>query len=386
MIEQAIPIYKGQDFYVPAFEVKVDSKRLERDIVHDITQVTYKDNVKEIDSFEISISNWDSATREFKYSDKETFNPGKKIELWMGYFGKSKLRLMLTGEITSLRPSFPSGGQPTLVVSGLNILHRLRKKQESHSYDRVTDNQIAKQIQKRLGIEIDTDANAAGQAEEYRYLFQDNQYDILFLLQRARAIDYDLTVIEEGDTSDLRAKPSKLRFAPSETVKDSIYELKYGASLVEFQPTLTTTHQVNKVTVRGWDAVKKRAIEVSVDRKSLTTKGVGKAGGQEAIELAFSEREEVIVNRPVHTEQEARTLARRTLENNAKEMVKGSGSVVGLPDLRAGAAVYISGVGERFTGHYFVTSTTHTIGDGGYTTRFDCRREETDDKTRRKNP
>jgi phage protein D len=82
------------------------------------------------------------------------------------------------------------------------------------------------------------------------------------------------------------------------------------------------------------------------------------------------------VNRPVHTKQEAETLARRTLENNAKEMVKGSGSVVGLPDLRAGAAVSIVGVGTRFDGRYFVTSTTHTIGDGGYTTRFECRRED----------
>lgn len=374
-----IPIYRGQDFYVPAFEVKVGEKRLERDVIHDITQVTYKDNVKEIDSFEITLSNWDSASRTFKYSDADTFLPGKKVELWMGYRGNSKLRLMLTGEITSLRPSFPSGGQPTLVVGGLNLLHRLRKKQESHSYDKRTDNQIAKEIQGRLNIQIETDEDSSGQAEEYRYLFQDNQYDVLFLLQRARAIDYDLTVIEEGDTADLRAKPSKLRFAPSENVKRSVYELKYGLSLVEFQPMLTTAHQVNKVTVRGWDAVKKKPIEVTVDRRKLATKGVGKAGGQEAIEQAFSEREEIIVNRPVHTKQEAETLARRTLENNAKEMVKGSGSVVGLPDLRAGAAVNIVGVGTRFDGRYFVTSTTHTIGDGGYTTRFECRREDLKD-------
>lgn len=377
MTEQAVPIYKGQDFYVPAFEVKVGPQRVSREVIHDITQVSYKDNVKEIDSFEITLSNWDSRTRDFKYSDLDTFNPGKKVELWMGYFGK--LHLMLTGEITGLKPSFPSGGQPTLVVSGLNLLHRLRKKQESHSYQGVTDNQIAKQIQGRLGITIETEENAPGQREQYQYLFQDNQYDILFLMQRARAIGYDLTVIEEGDSTNLKSKPSKLRFAPSENIKTTIYELKYGISLIEFQPTLTTAHQVGKVTVRGWDAVKKKPIEVTVGRRDLETKGVGKAGGQEAIEQTFSEREEIIVNRPVASEQEARTLARRTLENNAKEMVTGNGSVVGLPDLRAGCIIYISGVGRRFSGRYFVTSTTHTIGDSGYTTHFECRREELKD-------
>jgi phage protein D len=49
---------------------------------------------------------------------------------------------------------------------------------------------------------------------------------------------------------------------------------------------------------------------------------------------------------------------------------------VGLPDLRAGSVVYIDGLGERFSGRYFVTSTTHAISDSGYTTQFECRREE----------
>lgn len=377
MTEQVIPIYKGQDFYVPAFELKVGQQRLAREVVHDITQVSYKDNISEIDSFELTISNWNAKTRTFKYSDSETFNPGKKIELWMGYFGK--LRLMLTGEITALRPAFPSGGQPTLAVSGLNLLHRLRKKQETHAYQNLSDNQIAEQIGGRLGITIETEQDSPGQNEQYEYLFQDNQYDILFLMQRARAIGYDLSVLEEGDSSNLKSVPSKLRFAPSENLKRSVYELKYGISLIEFQPTLTTAHQVSKVTVRGWDAVKKKAIEVTVNRSELSTRGVGQKGGQQAIELAFNEREEVIVNRPVANEQEARLLARRTLENNAKELVKATGSVVGLPDLRAGCAIYVSGVGERFSGRYFVTGTTHAIGDSGYTTRFECRREDLKD-------
>lgn len=374
MIEQAIPIYKGQDFYVPAFEVKVADRRIERDVIHDITQVTYRDNIKEIDSFDITISNWDAKTRDFKYSDSDLFNPGKKVELWMGYFGK--LRLMLTGRISGLKPSFPSGGPPTLVISGLNVLHQLRKKQESHSYQRKTDNQIAKEVGRRLGVEIVTEENAPGQKEEYRYLVQYNQYDILFLMQRARAIGYDLTVMEEGESDKLRARPSKLRFAPSENIKNTIYVLKYGISLIEFQPTLSTANQVGKVTVRGWDAEKQELIEVTVDRKRLETKGVGRAGNQAAIEQAFDQREEVVVNRPFNSRQEAETYARRRLEDNAKELVTGSGSVVGLPDLRAGSVVYISGVGDRFSGRYFVTGTTHTIGDGGYTVQFQCRREE----------
>jgi uncharacterized protein len=369
-ITGAIPIYKDQDFYVPAFEVRVGEQRLNRDTIYDITQVTYKDNIEEIDSFELTINNWDAKTRTFKYSDERLFDPGKKIELHMGYFGGSDLRLMLTGEITSLRPSFPAGGAPTLAISGLNVLHRLRTKQESHAYQNMTDNEIARQVAGRLGLPICTDENAAGIQERYGYIFQDNQYNILFLLERARRIGYDLFVEE------LPQGGSRLYFGPSVNLRQVTYELNYGRSLIEFQPNLTTANQVAEVTVRGWNAMKKEPIEVTVNRNQIRTRGVGSEGGQERIEQAFNQREEVIVDHPINSEQEALTLARETLERIAKDMVKGSGSVVGLPDLRAGSVVYLTGLGKRFSGRYFLTATTHAIGDGGYTTQFECRREE----------
>ena len=49
----------------------------------------------------------------------------------------------------------------------------------------------------------------------------------------------------------------------------------------------------------------------------------------------------------------------------------------GLPSLCAGVKVNIEGIGARFSGTYYVTSTTHTLGESGYITRFDARREVT---------
>lgn len=374
MATEAIAIYKGQDFYVPYFEVKIGEKPLQRDVVRDITTVSYKDNIAEIDSFEISISNWDAQKRDFKYSDGDLFLPGKKVELWMGYYGRDRLRLMLTGEITSLRPSFPAGGSPTLAISGLNLLHRLRKSQQSFAYVNKTDSQIAREIANRIPIDIVTDNNAEAQEEKYPYMLQQNQYDIIFLMERARRIGYDLFVIEQGSNGS--AQQSALFFGPSENVKHTTYELKYGLSMMEFSPTLTTANQVGEVTVRAWDKVKKEVIEEKATRSELKTKGVGSAGNQQAIEQAFNQRQEIVANKPVTSKTEAKKLALETLENIAKDMVKATCSTVGVPDLRAGGIVMINGVGKRFSGRYFVTATTHSIGDSGYTTQFECRREE----------
>lgn len=368
----AVPIYTGQDFYVPYFQVKIAGRPQGQEVIGDILSVSYKDNIAEIDSFDITINNWDAEKRAFKYSDDNLFDPGKELELWMGYYGKDPLRLMVRGQITALRPAFPASGGSTLSISGLNVLHKLRTKQESHSYEERTDSEIAEEIGSRLGVDIITDSSP--DENRYDFLFQDNQYDIIFLMERARRIGYDLFVVEQGKNG--QAGASLLRFGRSIDVRRLTYQLTYGRSLIEFKPDLTTANQVGQVTVRGWDPIKKTKIEKTADRSMIAVKGVGSSGGQSAIEQSFNQRKEIVATKPIESEAEAETLAKRTLEENAKDMLKGSGSTVGLPDLRAGSVVFIDGLGTRFSGRYFVTSSTHAIGDSGYTTQFECRREE----------
>src|SRR5438045_4161610 len=88
------PIYKGRDFYVPAFDIKIEG--LDIPSRKDVIDVHYTDSIDQIDSFEITVNNWDAQKRDFKYTgskkgvardnDQSTlFDPGQKIELSMGY-------------------------------------------------------------------------------------------------------------------------------------------------------------------------------------------------------------------------------------------------------------------------------------------------------------
>jgi uncharacterized protein len=368
MSADAIPIYKDEDFYVPAFQLKLRGQRADPEVIHDVVQVTYKDDVTKVDSFDITINNWDAETRTFKYSNSDRFNPGQQVELSMGYLDRGRFRRMITGEITSLRPTFPSAGAPTLVVSGLNLLHRLRAKPETRVYEKVTDAAVARRIAGFLGVDIKVDGT---RNDQYEYLLQDNQFDIVFLMERAARIGYDLFVDEGGARG---GKPTLL-FKPSAGVRTTTYKLTYGRSMIDFQPTLDTANQVGEVVVRSWNHVNKEKIEERATRGELDTKGLGSRGGQSSIESAFKQRKEII-NVPVHTKGEAKRVAKETLERIAKGMVKARGSTVGLPDLRAGTVLEIDGLGARFDGRYFVTATIHTIGGNGYVTSFDCRREE----------
>src|SRR5689334_12967996 len=89
-------------FYVPGSEIRTEGQGLPRDILRDVMQATYKDNIKEIDSFEFVVNNWDAEKRDFKYIGSETekdlkentpesrrykiFEPcNKDVEVRMGY-------------------------------------------------------------------------------------------------------------------------------------------------------------------------------------------------------------------------------------------------------------------------------------------------------------
>jgi phage protein D len=367
--------FLDQDLYVPYFKVVLLGQPLGPEVVRDITTVTYKDSIDQIDSFEMMLSNWDPGDstyqdvrrRKYKYSDQDLFDPGKRIELWMGYYGNNdrNLRKMLTGEITSLRPAFPASGNPTLAVSGLNLLHTLRREPQSAAYTKKTDSQIASEIARRLNVEFTPDPAAASE-QQNDYVLQDNQLDIVFLMDRSRRVGYDLFV-EEPATAG--GKP-RLHFQPSSNVRRPTYKLNYGSTLIDFQPNLTTAKQVGEVTVRGWDALHQKKIEETVTRKDLKLKT------EAVIEQSFNQRKEVLATVPIRTSAEAKELAKQTLTHIAKDMIKGAGSTIGLPDLRAGNVVELAGLGERFSKSYFVIASTHTIGDAGYTTQFECRQED----------
>ena len=386
-------------FYVPQFEVRIEGVGLPRDVLRDVREVSYHDDINEIDGFNITVNNWDPALRAYKYVGSETsaslqgstdesarqrlFDPcNKKVELWIGYPGK--LQLMLTGIFTSLAPSFPSSGGPTLTVGALNLLHRFRGEKHTQVFENKTASQIASQFtlsnpstKTNLKVVPDSKNDSLEQGQEIPYLLQDSQYDLDFLLALARRHGYVLLLQEEERDSHGRVtRPAQLYFGPSNGtgLRQAMVEMAWGKSLMEFQPTLTTANQIKSVTVRGWDRAKKQPIE---GKASLDDSDFKFNDDLKELLNVCDPHEEQVVNEPVFTEAEAKKRARDILLNQFRDMVTASITTVGLPDLRAGRNVVISGVGSRFGGNYFITQTTHSLGANGYTTQFNARREDT---------
>jgi phage protein D len=382
----ADPAYRA--FWAPYFEIRVSGEAIPETVVRDVVQVTYKDDIKGIDSVELTVNNWDPDLQRYPYIGSETaadlaqgnpvdhrlvlFEPGpRELRVQLGYVGVR--RLVSTVSVTSMEPSFPSGGPPTLTVRALNVLHRFRKSEQTRAWTRLKPSEIAETFRLQESgqtVRVESVPEAKANESPIDFVAQENQHDIEFLLSLARRHGYDLLVLEASKT-----KPRHLLFGPSDTSRKPVdYRVGWGRSLVEFKPQLSTSNQIKKVTVRGWDRRRKTPIKATVGVDDREVKRINP--DLHRLVLQTEGREEMVVDEPVFTEGEAKKRALAILQDRLKQMVKATGTTVGLPDLRAGSRLEITGVGARLSGTYFVTETTHTLGDSGYTTRFAARRED----------
>ena len=111
-----------------------------------------------------------------------------------------------------------------------------------------------------------------------------------------------------------------------------------------------------------------RATQADIADAARGNTGIGNAG------TAVGGRQDVVIGASVTTQAEADALARALLRQRAYEFITGRGEIIGLPDLRPGDTMTISGLGDRFSGTYYVQRVEHEIGSGGYGTRFEVRK------------
>lgn len=361
-------ILQERELHYPAYDVRIAGRPVPPPLLSDIVEVTYRDAVDGLDVVELVVNNWDNDAGSFKYQDTADFDPPQPLDLDMGYYGA--LRRMIAAEIVTLESHMRGPGHVALHVRGLNRLHQLRTTQQTHVYEDKTDTQIAREIAGRLGVDLAGDPSAQAGEVSHPYLLQANEYDIVFLLSRARRIGYELW-LKEG-TGGQRT----LHFGPSPAVPVAPLTLEWGLGLQETVLTLSTAGETSEVEVRGWDPMRKTPIVERATWSMLDVQGLPDSTVQGAVTRALDGRREVVVDRPARTAMEAKVLARRSLEGVAKDLAVVRATAIGTPSLRAGTKVTLNGLGRRYSGTYFVSRSTHRYGAGGYQTQFVARLEK----------
>lgn len=340
---------------VANYKIKLNGSEFPKEFMTAVEEVSMEDEVNLPAMFCIKLSMMDNKNGKWQGIDLKAFKPGDKISVSIGL---DKAEPMISGEITSLDLNL--GEHSTLELRGYDMLHRLRMGTRNMIFNKKKDSEIASAIAKEHGLTPVVDDTKT----VYPYIFQNNQSNYEFLLQRAARIDFEVYVEDK-----------KLYFVKSRAQKaPDLPELTYKKELEEISLELRALTRGSKVQVWGWDVKDKKEIEVAAKKGDETTKMGGKESGFELSAKTLEESPIAISAENLIDRSEAQNVAVAAYNSLLRNFITGEGKCNGNPLLRAGKAVKLMGIDERFSGTYYIVSTVHSIKKEGYKTTIKVKR------------
>ncbi len=302
-----------------------------------------------------------SGSTDLLFLDDEIFNmftPGTQMEIHLGLNSPEKV---FSGISTSISPRF--GDRVTLEIVAFDPLYKLMFGKKSRSFAEVTDSDILSQLVSSTSLTATSDPTTT----IYPYIFQNNCSDYDFLLERARRIGFEVLVDED-----------KLLFRNPHDSDPPAVTLLYGLDLNYFSTSMKTLTEGSETEFRGWDFRNKMGVSGKATQgdENVKTKSGSGSSQKSAFEISTAVGSSVtkVINDSVLDDEEAEILAKARYNEIAQRFITGEGSCAGNPAIRAGKTIEITGVGSRFSGVYYVTSSRHVWEAGAYNTDFKVRR------------
>src|SRR5574337_470633 len=216
----------GSGLLVPVVKVFTNGQALAPEV--ELVSITVDDTVDLPGMFVMEILNSDAASGEL-ILDQQQFAVGNEVEIQLGY--GEDLASVMKGEITGIEVEFTWSTLPKMTVRGYDRRHRLQRGRKSRTFLKQTDSAIAKTIAQEAGLSAETKDSRV----QYDYLFQANQTDMEFLIERAGRIQYGLTIDDKT-----------LKFLPVANAEGSLLTLTLKDDLMEFSSRLSSVGQVDQ--------------------------------------------------------------------------------------------------------------------------------------------
>jgi Phage protein D len=341
---------KYRNFFAPAFDIQVDGQSFTlKQIAVSMLKVETSIAAKS-DSFQFRIENaYDAVARQFKWIGS-LIDVGKTITIEMGY--TDKLETVFDGIITGISVDYPSEGQPSIVVQGMDRSFFMMRSAKSNLWLNKKISDVVKEIGGKYSFQLQVDDTMTPKPT----IEQFKTSDFHFLKKLASEINHFFFVIEQ-----------KLYFKKPSPSASPVVTLMYGKNLRSYSANVDISDQVGQFIVRGSDPKTREPFQST--SQSVNKYGTNGRTGKDIMSALSSQSVEIVYS-DATAQAEAQTLANALLNERAMHLVNGEGECIGLPEMRAGRNIKLEGLGPKFNQTLLLSSVTHVISNRGYMTQF----------------
>ena len=374
--------------YAPDYRIKIGGDPIPPALRAAVMRISYQDGIEGADRVEVTLAN-----DRLQWIDHPLLQIDNGFTLAIGYVPETPKEVFF-GEITGVNASFPSSGMPTVTVVAHDFLQRLTKGTKDRAFALslpcigkfpLPDPAVAALVS--FGNLLIPDLDPAGAALSFLTLLiayaldpleakrgiriQQGQSDFDFLSRLAKDNGWEMYIDHTERPHGYRLKFQFLiqDYSPS-------VNLKWGESLIDFTPKVSTVGQVAGISTRIWvPSIKMEFVIVlswDFDRAAFDLLVFPGLGSIE--ELMGKKAQSVLKVEAVGPATAPKTLLSELLPR-LNNRLTASASTIGDPRTKASKVVNIDGIPGQFGGKYRITSANHSIDGSGYKTQFEMRKE-----------
>ncbi|MGB8167685.1 MAG: contractile injection system protein, VgrG/Pvc8 family [Chthoniobacteraceae bacterium] len=314
--------------------------------------VEHEDGLSALELRFSNVANVRDGGSELAFEDEASFKLGDRLAVYAGV--ESGPTEIFSGVITGLEADFPEAGSPTLTALAEDRLQQARMNRRTRTYENTSLADIARGIAGDLGLT----PRVTGFDSPLPVEVQMNESDLAFLRRLLARYDGDVQVVG-----------GELHVSPRGEVRRGEVELALHSQLLRATVLADLAHQVNEVTVTGWDPAR----GARVTRHSTGAhRGPGRGRvGADLLPDALTRRSHQIGHLAAATDGEAGAIADAAFDERQRRFVTVDGTAEGNPAVRVGTHVTLTGLGARFSNTYYVTRCRHRYDLAhGYETDF----------------
>jgi phage protein D len=374
--------------YAPDYRITLDGEAMPPAMRARVIRVTYEDGIKGADRVEIALAN-----DGLQWIDHPLLEIDNKVELSIGY-APDALEKVFVGEITGVNVAFPSSGVPTVTIVAHDFLQRLMGGTRDRAFA-LSIPCIGKfPLPDPLVVSLvgATDlliplVDPAGAALSFLTLLiayaidpldakkairiQQNESDFDFLSKLAKENGWEMYI---DHTLEPKGYVLKFQFLIQDYAPS--VNLRWGESLTEFTPKITSVGQVAAVATRIWVASIGMEFVIVLgwdwDRAAFDLSVYPGVGGLDDV-LGTKAQKTISVSAVGPATAPKMILSELLPRLNNR--LTATGSTIGDPRIKASKVINFDGIPGQFGGLYRITSATHTFDSSGYRTQFDARKE-----------
>ncbi|MDE7309742.1 MAG: hypothetical protein K2N61_13995 [Lachnospiraceae bacterium] len=354
-----------EDFETPVVVIKINQK----DISDNKSGLSVADVEVDLSSgYEASMAVFsiyncfDKRTASFRTEDlKKYIYLGSSVSVSMGYSEIAKI--IFRGFIAKINFICEKGEMPYVQVTSLDIKGIMMsgcyaKQMKASCYSEAVREVFEKTVYTRMqNQDIFTDLSIARtpdceetqgeNSESDRTIEMVNESDYEFIVRAAKKFNFEFYV-ESG----------KVIFRRAKSVNTILMELKLDESLKTFDIEYDITGLVDTIYVRGMDTGKMKLISAKSRHDHKISRG------NKAKQL-LKNSERLYIDPTVRSQQDADYRVEYLLEDMSFRFGTLICDCVGLPELRPGNFVQISGLGEPAENCFYITEVNHVIDAEG---------------------